>query len=230
MEREALAERLRATIAGARAFQASGCVQTQEEREAFRRAGARDHTRSAKPLGERGASFAPLSCMKHRRPRKLDPTLYIGPHRIFFTMCTLDRRRSFSDPAIVEPAREELLRTSTRYGVELTAYVFMPDHLHGLIVGLAGNSDLLECMERFRRLNGFAHKRQHVDRLWQEGYDDRFLRAEEDTLNVAAYIVANPIRAGLCKDIRKYPYLGSSRYTIEELIDAIALLPTRSKG
>jgi putative transposase len=167
--------------------------------------------------------------VKHRRPRKLDPALYIGPLRIFFTMCTLDRHRSFHDPAVVEPAREDLLRTSTKYGVELTAYVFMPDHLHGLIIGLAENSDLLECMERFRQSTGFSHKRRHVDRLWQEGYDDRFLRADEDTLNVAAYIVANPIRAGLCNDIRNYPYLGSSRYAIEELIDAIALLPARSR-
>ena len=168
--------------------------------------------------------------MPNRRPCKLDPALYVGPHRIFFTMCTLDRRRSFEDRALVEPAREELLRTSTAYRIELTAYVFMPDHLHGLIIGLADDSDLLKCMDMFRQRIGFGHKQQHAQRLWQEGYDDRFLRAEEDTLNVAAYIVANPIRAGLCRDIREYPYLGSSRYSIEELIDAIALLPARSKG
>ena len=116
----------------------------------------------------------------------------------------LDRRRSFEDPSIVVPALEELLRTSAQYGAEMTAYVFMPDHLHGLIAGLAENSDLLRCMGVFRRRTGLAHKRQHVDRLWQEGYDDRFLRSDEATPDVAAYIVANPIRAGLSTDIRAY--------------------------
>jgi putative transposase len=58
--------------------------------------------------------------------------------------------------------------------------------------------------------------------LWQEGYVDRFLRAEHATLDVARYIVGNPIRVGLCDDIREYPYLGSSRYTIEELIGSLA--------
>src|SRR5436309_10350746 len=88
--------------------------------------------------------------MKHRRPCKLDPALYIGPHRIFFTMCTLRRRHNFEDRAVVDPAREELLRTSTECGVELTAYVFMPDHLHGLIFGRTDTSDLRACMDRFR--------------------------------------------------------------------------------
>ena len=168
--------------------------------------------------------------MKHRRPPRLPDDSYIGPVRILFTMCTLDRRHSFEDHSIVEPAREELLRTSAQYGVDATAYVFMPDHLHGLIVGLADGSDLRECMDRFRQRTGLSYKRQHTDRLWQEGYDDRFLRKEEDTLNVAAYIVANPIRAGLCTDIREYPYLGSSRYTIDELIEAIGVLPARLKA
>jgi REP element-mobilizing transposase RayT len=189
-------------------------VQTSLEREA---------------LAERGVLFARCVAMTHRRPIKLDPALYIGLHRIFFTMCTLDRRHSFEDHAIVEPAREELLRTSAEYSVEVTAYVFMPDHLHGLVSGLADDSDLLACMNVFRQRTGLAHKRQHVDRLWQEGYDDRFLREEEDTLTVAAYIVGNPLRAGLCTDIRDYPYIGSNRYTLKELIDAIAILPARLK-
>jgi REP-associated tyrosine transposase len=99
----------------------------------------------------------------------------------------------------------------------------MPDHLHALIMGLAENSDLLKFMDMFRQRSGFVHPRKRSGRLWQEGYDDRFLRSEEATLDVAAYIIANPIRAGLCADVRDYPFLGSSRYSIDELIAAIPL-------
>ena len=42
-------------------------------------------------------------------------------------------------------------------------------------------------------------------RLWQPGYFDRALRAEEDVRRVARYIVANPLRAGLCERIGDYP-------------------------
>src|SRR5438270_2905412 len=105
--------------------------------------------------------------MPNRRPCKLDPALYVGPHRIFLTMCTLDRRRSFEDGSVVGPSRAELLRTAADYRVELTAYVFMPDHLHGLIIGLADDSDLLKCMDMFRQRTGFAHKRseEHTSEL-----------------------------------------------------------------
>jgi hypothetical protein len=41
--------------------------------------------------------------------------------------------------------------------------------------------------------------------VWQPGYFDRALRAEEDVREVARYIVANPLRAGLCRQIGDYP-------------------------
>jgi REP element-mobilizing transposase RayT len=138
-------------------------------------------------------------------------------------MCTLDRRRTFEDHVVAEAARRELLRTATTYRVEVMAYVFMPDHLHAVLNGLAADSDLLRFMDMFRQRTGYAYPQKSSGRLWQEGYDDRFLRAEESTLDVVAYVVANPIRAGLCKDIRDYPFLGSSRYSIDELIAAIQI-------
>jgi REP element-mobilizing transposase RayT len=98
----------------------------------------------------------------------------------------------------------------------------MPDHLHALIEGLAENSDLLKCTKMFRQRSGHSYRAQNDGRLWQEGYVDRFLRTEEATIDVARYVVGNPIRAGLCDDVREYPQLGSSRYTIEELIASLA--------
>src|SRR6266478_5236097 len=50
---------------------------------------------------------------------------------------------------------------------------------------------------------------------WQEGYYDHVLRDEEPTIGVAAYILHNPIRAGLSRTLEGYPLLGSDRYTLE---------------
>ena len=44
-----------------------------------------------------------------------------------------------------------------------------------------------------------------VETVWQPGYFDRALRAEEDVREVARYIVANPLRASLCQYIGDYP-------------------------
>jgi len=59
--------------------------------------------------------------------------------------------------------------------------------------------------------------------LWQTGYYDHILRDEADVLSAAAYIVANPIRARLAQSIFDYPYLGSDRYTLEQLAEAIQM-------
>jgi len=42
--------------------------------------------------------------------------------------------------------------------------------------------------------------------VWQRSYFDRCLRKEEDVKGVSRYIVANPLRAGLVKEIGDYPH------------------------
>jgi hypothetical protein len=46
---------------------------------------------------------------------------------------------------------------------------------------------------------------------------------EDATLDVVRYMVMNPIRAGLCTDVREYSYLGSATFSIDELITTIPL-------
>jgi len=70
----------------------------------------------------------------------------------------------------------------------------------------------------FRQRSGHRYRRQFGSRIWQEGYYDRVLREEDDTLEIARYIAANPVRAGLCQDAREYPYLGSSCYSLDVLV------------
>jgi putative transposase len=99
--------------------------------------------------------------MSHRRPPKFDPALYVGPHRTFFTMCTFERRKTFTDAAVVEETRQQLLRTAAMYDVEVIAYCFMPDHLHAVISGPTVKADLLKFMAMFRQRSGFAYRHAH---------------------------------------------------------------------
>ncbi|MBZ5558292.1 MAG: transposase [Acidobacteriia bacterium] len=155
--------------------------------------------------------------MPHRRPPRLPQTEYLGIRRILLTMCTFDRLPYFTSPSAVEATHGELLRTAAAYDVEVIAYCFMPDHLHALFHGAGAATHLEKCAAMFRQRSGHAHRRHSRMRLWQEGYHDRILRDEESTFDVVSYIVGNPVRAGLCSDVRLYPYAGSSRYSLEEL-------------
>ena len=160
--------------------------------------------------------------MTHRRPPRLTAELYRGPKRIFVTMCTLERRTCFDTESRVSPVRQELLRTARDYHVDVVAYCFMPDHLHALLKGNSDTSDLAKCAAMFRQRTGHLYRCRCSSRLWQEGYYDRALREEDDTLTTARYIVANPVRAGLCRDARTYPYLGSSCYSLDDLFGSLA--------
>jgi REP element-mobilizing transposase RayT len=96
----------------------------------------------------------------------------------------------------------------------------MPDHTHVLIEGLRDSADLRRYCKLAKQRSGGIHARSGRGPLWQEGYYDRVLRDCEDIREVARYILANPIRAGLALTPNDYPYLGSDRWTVAELIDS----------
>ena len=46
-------------------------------------------------------------------------------------------------------------------------------------------------------------------KVWQVSFWDRFLREEESLEEVVLYVLNNPVRKGLVKEWRDYPYSGS---------------------
>jgi putative transposase len=178
-------------------------------------------------LAERpsGSTLARAERVTLRRPPRLDASQYIGPHRIFFTMCTFDRRPLFIDAAIVEMVNGELLRTGSENGVEVTAYCFMPDHLHTLLTGQSQCANVKHSVFLFRQASGYRYRQRCRERLWQEGYFDRHLRSEDAVFDVVRYIVDNPVRAKLCETAVDYPYSGSSRYDLRAIVDTTQWRP-----
>jgi REP element-mobilizing transposase RayT len=86
------------------------------------------------------------------------------------------------------------------------AYVVMPDHLHWLFQ-LRGHftlSKLLNGVKSYSANELNRHRGREGTRVWQRGFHDHALRTEESIRNVARYVIANPIRAGLVTDIKSY--------------------------
>jgi len=86
----------------------------------------------------------------------------------------------------------------------------MPDHFHSLIE-LDGATRLNDVV---RRLKGRSARRINLDRItptrvWQPGFHDHAVRAEENLENLANYLIQNPLRAGLVSHVDDYPFWDS---------------------
>ncbi|WP_218011485.1 REP-associated tyrosine transposase [Azohydromonas lata] len=87
------------------------------------------------------------------------------------------------------------------------AWVLMPDHLHWLFT-LGVRANLSGTVNRFKSAS--AHAVRGLDPrtspVWQAGFFDHGVRQEEELRGIARYIVANPLRAGLCERVGDYPW------------------------
>ena len=81
------------------------------------------------------------------------------------------------------------------------AFVVMPDHLHWLLQ--LENDGSLSGVIRLYKAKVTLSLRQ---KIWQRGFHDHALRNDENLCDVARYVIANPLRAGLVKSIGEYPH------------------------
>jgi len=153
------------------------------------------------------------------RPRRLEGFSYVGCYRYFLTTCTFERRQTFLDHTIATQTIEQFRRTSRDEGFSLLAYCVMPDHAHALLEGLTDESDFRRCAKMAKQRSGAAYALTSETPLWQKGYYEHVLRDEEDSKEIAFYIIANPVRAGLVQSPDDYPFSGSDAWTIRELIE-----------
>ena len=112
-------------------------------------------------------------------------------------------------------------RTATLEAFAILAYCLMPDHAHFLLEGLRESSDFRRFARLAKQRSGGVHARAGKGHLWQEGYYDRVLREHEDIKGIARYILENPVRARLVSTPVEYPYLGSDKWSLSELLEGI---------
>ncbi len=165
-------------------------------------------------------------------PFKLAPRLksfdYTGFNRYFLTICTLDRRRAFVGPHAVANVVSQLSHASERECFLVPAYCVMPDHFHALLEGDRADANLPRFVRLFKQRSSFHWKREAGAPLWQRGYFEHVLRAEEDTFDVARYILNNPVRAGLVSTPEDYPFLGSLTMTVRDLLYSVQISSRRT--
>ena len=156
-----------------------------------------------------------------RHPHRLRSDDYRGCLRFFLTIPTKFRKPHFTEASVAESAVLELLRTGRRCQFEISAYCFMPDHLHALVEGISIESNLTEFVRLFKQRSGYAFRRRAQTTLWQPGYYDRTVHDDKSEAAIIRYIVNNPCAAGLVTQCEEYPFWGSGVCTRDELAEFV---------
>ena len=152
------------------------------------------------------------------RPPRLAGFSYTGCHRYFLTICTLQKLEHFRVEGLVNDVWLQFLRTSKERHFVISAYCFMPDHVHFLVEGTSDAADFRRFVSEAKQRGAHAARPWVRGRLWQAGYFDRILREDDNAYDVARYIVQNPVRAGLATSPGEYPFLGSTILPTDDLI------------
>jgi len=147
------------------------------------------------------------------RPR-LASECYKGFGRYFITICTEGKKHALTSPAVIKPILMVMYDYALGTGFRITAYCVMPDHMHLLLEATRETSDLEKFVKIFKQKTSFQRRRKSGGVLWQKGYYDHVLRNDEDTAEVARYILNNPVRKGMVDDFALYPWIGSEIFDV----------------
>jgi putative transposase len=127
---------------------------------------------------------------------------------IYLVTFTTDQRQPHFANWEVASEASRLMTTPLRWSSSrLLAWVLMPDHWHGLVA--PGDDDTLAgCVGRLKGFSARMLRRRYpeMNRIWATAYHDRALRADEDLVTVARYVVMNPVRGGLVQRVGDYPF------------------------
>ncbi len=121
------------------------------------------------------------------------------------TSVVLGRKPLFGCMAAARLMVAELMAVQASEHADTLAYVVMPDHFHWLMQ-LGSKGSLSAVVQRVKSRATRSLRAAGYNAGWQRGFHDHAVREEEDLVQLARYIVANPLRAGLAKSVRDYPH------------------------
>ena len=176
-----------------------------------------DGSSDLSPRGSRMAS-------RISEPRRSSPRLvgfpHRGGHRYHLVFSTNDNRPHLRQ-SWAALAVSELHGVAAATGFTLEAYCVMPDHVHVLVAGDGAlDSSLTAFSHRFKQALGYRFKRATGKPLWHRSYYDHVVRTGEPVLSHVAYIVANPVVAGLVDAPEDWPHSGPQE-ALEEVAGAL---------
>lgn len=113
----------------------------------------------------------------------------------------------FNDDDDHEAFRESLAKTKARYPFRLLGYCVMTNHFHLLIRPEPGQS-ISRILQSLTVAHTWRHHKRHRTNghVWQGRFKGPVIQDGAHLLAVLRYIEANPLRAGMVKDLNDHPW------------------------
>lgn len=140
---------------------------------------------------------------------------YVPGGTYFFTVNLLDRKKALLVEHIDE-LRNAVRWVKYHYPFEIDAWVVLPDHLHAVLTLPEGDYDY---SNRWREIKKRFSKSQAVTEsispsralknergIWQRRFWEHTITNQQDYWHHVNYVHYNPMKHGLVKRIRDWPY------------------------
>ena len=134
----------------------------------------------------------------------------------FFTVNCAQRKNNTLLIDQVETLRESMRVVKQRHPFEIDAIVILPEHLHCIWTLPEGDADFSRrwtlIKANFSRLipKGEVRSESRVKRgergIWQRRYWEHYIRDENDFERHVNYIHWNPVKHGLVRNVKDWPY------------------------
>jgi len=142
--------------------------------------------------------------MPYGNSKNLRQGRYSKPGYVYhITFSTLHRSPVFNCFDKARAVIKQLSASDSSGFTETLSFCVMPDHVHWLFKLHKG-----ELSNNIQRVKANCSRELAV-KLWNKSFYDHAIRSDESLINVARYIVANPLRAGLVKSVGNYPHWDS---------------------
>lgn len=150
----------------------------------------------------------------------------------FFTAVTCVRQRLFDDSSNVSLLRDAFRYVMDRHPFEINACVILPDHIHTIWTLAEDDGDyptrwrLLKSfftrklITRSKELITSSRKMKGEQAVWQRRYWEHLIIDAEDLDRHLNYIHYNPVKHGLVKQVKDWPWSSFHRFVRSGLYPA----------
>jgi len=145
----------------------------------------------------------------------------------FFTVVTQERRPILTTEAVRTALREAIQQARTTLPFQIDAWVLLPDHLHCIWTLPEGDANYSARWAIIKRRvsgacaaevnaprSGSGHKRNERA-FWQRRYWEHQVRDDGDLEKHLDYIHWNPVKHGLVKAAKDWPYSSFHKYVAQ---------------
>ncbi len=144
----------------------------------------------------------------------------------FFTVVTYRRRTFLCNDPVRLALREAIQKVRAKYPFQIDAWVLLPDHLHTIWTLPDGDADFplrWQLIKRYvtRQCGELLHQpelmtasktRHRESTIWQRRYWEHLIRNDADLEQHMHYLHYNPVKHGLVRQVKDWPYSSFHRY------------------